>query len=256
MADMEKVACPRALSRATPTKVTYFRTGLDRFDGCRMADIFSGDGGDMSTPAAVLSTHLREVNPAVSWCDDVERKMERGLEDNMLMRLDAVTFEHAYGAHVIAAIKICGNSDYISSRHFSITTSQQFRDSTYALATSFELERPRPAAGTIRIKGRKAHLDGYVAENLATRTARFEGNDTRLNFFTTLNDQGVSQLDPPHLPGFDPVSWDSRRWRNLYGEILGTHAVDDIASRNSVPIVSSIAQGAGYVPLVELWSND
>lgn len=237
----------------TPTTVTYFRTGLDMHDGYRLADIFSGGDADTSTPAAMLAVHLREVNPAVSWFDDVDIAMEVGLETHRPMHLDAVTFEHAGSAHVIMAIKTSGIIDPGCSRRFAITTSQWCRDSTYALATSFGLEEKTYRAGDpVRLEEGRFYHDAQVSERLAHRTESFVGNSTRLHFYTTVNGRGATPVETPPLDGFETVSWGSPRWRTVYRDTYGTHAISDIAGDDTAPIMSSIAQGAGYTPIVEL----
>lgn len=235
-----------------PTTVTYFRTGLDKFDGYRLADIFSGDSADTSTPAAVLATHLHEMNAAVRWFVDPDLVIELGMGSGMPMYLDAATFEHAGSSHVVAEIKTIGIGDATSDRRFTITQGTPRGNILYALATSSGFERPYHARGTTRVKEDELYRDEQVAEHLATRTTSFKGNISYLHFYNSVNGRGAVQLEPPHLDGFEPVSWDSQRWHNRYTEILGTHAVGDIASEDNTPIMSSIAQGEGYTPLVEL----
>lgn len=235
------------------TTVTYFRTGLDKFDGYRLADIFSGVSVDTSTPAATLASHLREVNPAVSWFDDVAEFMEIGMDMGKPMHFDAVTFEHGGSAHVVAAIKSRGITDPGWGRRFSITASPWFRDSTFALATSSGLEEKTHRTGeVVRLQEDAFYRDEYVSEKLARRTESFKGNTTRISCYATVNGRGAVQVDPPNLTGFESVEWGSNRWLNRYTEILGTHALGDITSEDNTPIMSSIAQGAGYVPLIEL----
>ena len=236
----------------TPTTVTYFRTGLDMHDGYRLADIFSGGDADTSTPAATLAAHLREVNPAVSWFDDVAEFMEIGMDMGKPMHFDAVTFEHGGSAHVVAAIKSRGITDPGWGRRFSISASPWFRDSTFALATSSGLELPHHTGEVVRLQEDGFYRDEYVSEKLARRTESFKGNTTRISCYATVNGRGAVQVDPPRVDGFEPVAWGSKRWLNRYTEILGTHALGDITSEDNTPIMSSIAQGAGYVPLIEL----
>lgn len=236
----------------TPTTVTYFRTGLDMHDGYRLADIFSGGDADTSTPSAALAAHLREVNPAVSWFDDVAEFMEIGMDMGKPMHFDAVTFEHGGSAHVVAAIKTSGIIDPGCSRRFAITTSQWCRDSTYALATSFGLEHPHYTGAPVRLEEGRFYHDAQVSERLAQRTESFVGNSTRLHFYTTVNGRGAAPVETPHLDGFETVSWGSPRWRTVYRDTYGTHAISDIAGDDTEPIMSSIAQGSGYTPIVEL----
>lgn len=237
----------------TPTTVTYFRTGLDMHDGYRLADIFSGGDADTSTSAAMLAVHLREVNPAVSWFDDVAEFMEIGMDMGKPMHFDAVTFEHAGSAHVVAAIKSRGITDPGWGRRFSITASPWFRDSTFALATSSGLEEKTHRTGeVVRLQEDAFYRDENVAEKLARRTESFKGNTTRISCYATVNGRGAAPVETPHLDGFESVSWGSPRWRTVYRDTYGTHAISDIAGDDTAPIMSSIAQGAGYTPLVEL----
>lgn len=264
---------------AHDTTVSYFRTTLDPLDLYRIDNIINhGADDDVSTPAAALATHLRGVNPALYWHTRAGRTVaeQATCEAAYNLGLAGGLDEEAAGSFFFFDAVVADSSTTTPVIIANLRYDHQLQGEPFSRFLQVQPEGDDPMcavyATTLAVDpvsnddvylfgdAVTTFVDDTTAHTLATWDEPVEYAHLR-TYFNVMTDPRRSirarntAVDVP--AGFRRVSWEDTSWKSRHRRSLGYSVLDCVAfdddDNDTCPaICSSILQGQGFAPLVEV----
>lgn len=251
------------------TYVTFYRARLDPLDLYRLDDIFNHDGPPcFDTPVAALATHFREISPETDWGTDITDYCEEvGLESESTVIM-AAKFKARTGPCTVFVnlVSAYGSMDRVRRVSFSTEVDKRTNASLQACSMGSAWQKPE-STGVVDLGSMKSKCSPDVAYELAIREKPLVIPTSILfkNFGEWQCDSDATLDCSPDataekVEGFTQVSWLSAPWAASPPPAPGVDATYDFARAteedNPAAIMSSIVQGDGYPPQVNLVSPE
>lgn len=240
------------------THVTFYRARLDPLDLYRLDDIFRNEAPDcLDTPAAALATHLRARSPEIRWSEDIVSHCEdEGLASESLV-IKAMKFQARQGSCTAFISLVSARGSAARSRRIDFSRGLFVRTASVLQACSMGSGPQQPdSTGVVALHTTKSRFSPDVAYELATRTTPLVV-PTSISVATTVNHKRAPDSPADDVEGFTQVPWDSQLWVEMPPPAPGTDMLSGCTEEDKpAAIMSSIVQGDGYVPQVNLVSPE